>query len=260
MARTRPQPDANDAVSAHRSDEADTALAGYGSAECDDPLGCRIRGAWLCTCMARGRCLRRIRSGDLDPPIGDPVQVDQVARIDLACGAQTLDHLLDQDGVILGQFDDGRCDAPPVAIDQHAELPVGCGVWTEVRNRTGRSRTGMVDARARPEPPRSLHTGRWALVKVTAFMGFSFAMKGNAQPGRGTWGSPFGMLREAERFFARQAVRRVEGPHPLRGCRPSLGAGQCVTVRQAINFSSVADGASGQQVTRPGRAGSAEGR
>lgn len=119
-------------------------------------------------------------------------------------------------------------------------------MWTEVRSSIGRSRTGRVDAHARPEPPRSLHTGRGALVKVTAFMGFSFAMKGNAEPGWGTWGSPFGKLREAERFFARQAVRRVEGPHPSRAqafsrCRAAVAA------RQAIDVSSVAEGALGQR-------------
>lgn len=35
---------------------------------------------------------------------------------------------------------------------------------------------------------------------MTGNMGFSFAMRGNAQPWRGTWGSPFGKLRGAERL------------------------------------------------------------
>lgn len=39
MARTRPQPDANDAVSEQESDEADVELAGCSSARCDDPMG-----------------------------------------------------------------------------------------------------------------------------------------------------------------------------------------------------------------------------
>lgn len=39
MARTRTQPDANDAVRAHVSDEADTEHRGSSSARCDDPMG-----------------------------------------------------------------------------------------------------------------------------------------------------------------------------------------------------------------------------
>lgn len=140
--------------------------------------------------------------GDGDPMLGYPVQVDQVVGFDLACGTQTTDHLADQDGIVLGQLDHGRRDAPSVAVDQHA-MPTGDATATGRCSSTGKRRHCGMDARARPEPPSSVGTGRSTFVETMKHMGFSFAMKGNAKvrPAGGELGVPrFGTLREAEQF------------------------------------------------------------
>ena len=225
------------------------------------PRGVAAGAGALRTSVARASRSPRVGGGDGDPAIGDPIQVDQIIGFDLAGITQAVDHLLDQDGIVLGQLDRGRCDSSPVAIDQHGMLTEGCAAAIRGCSRTGSSRPCTMDAQARPDPPSSVGTGRGAFVRVTGNMGFSFAMKGNASPG-GELGVPrSGSSARRSGSAARQAARRLKAPHPC-GRGPSLGcwlAGRPLSKRST----SAQQGLSMLLVTeviRPGRTGSTEGR
>jgi len=60
-----------------------------------------------------------VLSGNADPAVGDLVQVDQVALLDLTRLAQSGDHLLDQFRVVLGELNRHGRRALSVVADQH---------------------------------------------------------------------------------------------------------------------------------------------
>jgi hypothetical protein len=121
--------------------------------------------------------------GHPDPAIGDPVQVDQVVRLDLTRFAQPGDHFLDQLRVILGELDrqggnalsvrpahhDAATSARLSAASHDGETAQGMGL-----NSTATRGVDWAGNRARPEPPSNTPTGRRLLVNATVNTVLSF--------------------------------------------------------------------------------------